>query len=236
MRRQAVLWAAVLLCSTLASLPAPGQDSEVDTTDFEGWSSMEIRYRIDNRWMISAEEQLRLKSNISEVDKYFTQLGLRYRSPHRITLDGAYRWIRRNDTQGKIQGYESQSRYHFSAEYGHKAGRFSLAGRVRFQSLEEDESDTDEESEDHLRFRGRVRYNVPDWKLDPTFDAEVYRAVGQEGESRFDKVRFTLGTDWELWGESEMGVYYRIERELGVDSPATSHIIGLGITYTLGRD
>jgi Protein of unknown function (DUF2490) len=235
--RQAILWVPVLVLGLLASHHAYGQGTTTDeTADLEGWASAELRYKFNKQWMFSAEEQLRLKNDISEVDKYFSQLGVRYNSPRGISLDGGYRWIRQNDTEGKIQGYESERRVHFSTSYGHKLGRFSLGYRVRYQSKQEVASTVSEDPDRHLRFRTRVRYNVPNWKPDPVFAAELYRSVGGAADNEFDKMRLTLGTAWDAWGESKMGVFYRVERELGADEPQTTHILGWKLSYTLARD
>ena len=185
MSRQAVLWVAVLVLGLPAVDQARGQDSATDdTTDLEGWSSVELRCKPNKRWVFSAEEQLRLKNDISEVDQYFTQLAVRYNVPWGFSLDGGYRWIRQNDTQGKIQGYESERRYHYSASCGHKIGRLSLSYRVRYQNREEVDAADSEEPDRHLRFRTRVRYNVQDWQLDPALAVELYRSVGGEEDFR----------------------------------------------------
>ena len=237
MSRQVILWIAVLGLGLLASLQAHGQDSATaETADLEGWTSVEFKYKFNKQWMVSAEEQLRLKNDISEVDRHFSQFGVRFDAPRGISLDGGLRFIRRNDTQGKIQGFESERRYHLSASYRHKPGRFSLGYRVRYQTKGDIESDGYTETDRYIRFRARARYNFRNWKLDPVLATELYRPLDKVGDSDFDKLRFTLGTDWDVWGGGEMGVFYRVEEELGVEFPQTTHIFGLSFTYILARN
>ncbi len=233
----AILKIAVLILGMLVSSSALGQNlTPTDSADFAAWMSAELKYKVNKQWMLSAEEQLRLKSDVSEVDKHFSEFGLRYNAPRGFSLDGGFRWIRRNDTQGKIQGYESQRRYHFSVNSKYKLGRFSLGYRMRYQSKEDVESVDAEEPDQHLRFRAQIRYNVPNWRLDPTLSAELYRSIGAAVDAEFDKVRYTLGTDWKAWDNGKMGTFYRLEKELGVESPETTHIIGLKISHTLGKN
>lgn len=236
MSRQATLWVVVLALVLFAGNQALGQDSVAETTDLEGWTSAELKFKVNKQWMFSVEEQLRMQNDVSEVDKHFTQLGFRYKTPRDLSFSGGYRWIRQNDTQGKIQGYESERRYQLAASYGHKLGRFSLGYRVQYQNKEEVGSEDPDNAVRHFRFRTRVRYNVRDWSLDPVFAAELYRSVGDDTESEFDKIRLTLGTDWGTWDGGEMGVFYRLEKELGVDSPQTTHILGLKFAHTLEWD
>jgi Protein of unknown function (DUF2490) len=235
--RLAIQWVAVLVLGLLAGRQAHGQDSAtVDTSDLEGWTSVELEYEHNEQWMFSAEEQLRLKSDVSEVDRHFSQLGVRFDAPRGLSLDGGIRFIRRNDTRGNIQGYESERRYHVSASYKHKPGRFSLSTRVRYQTKGDMESDGFTETDRHLRLRARARYNVRNWKLDPDVAAELYRPLGSDAGSEFDKLRLTLGSDLDVWSLGELSMFYRMERELGVDVPWTTHIIGLKFTYVLKRD
>lgn len=234
MNRQATLGLVFMLMTAITSSPVQTQDE--DTSDLESWTSLELRYRFNKPWMFSTEEQLRLKESLSEIDKYFTQVAVRYKAPGGISFDGGYRWIQKNDTEGKIQGYESQLRYHLSTAFGHKLGRFSLDYRVRYQNKEERDAVVAMDPEEHLRFRVRAHYNIPKWKLDPVFSAELFRSLGPADEAQFDKLRLTLGTEWDTWDGGEMGLFYRLERELGVDSPQTTHIIGLRLSHTLMRD
>jgi len=235
--RQKILWIAVMvLCVTTAQFSF-GQDAESgDYSDLEGWTAAELKYKVSKKWMLAAEGQLRVKDDMSVVDQYFAQFGVKFAVQKDISLDGGLRFIRQNDTQGKIQGYESERRHHLSGSYGPKLGRFSLGFRVRYQTKGDAGPDGYQETDRYFRFRAKVRYNIRNWKFDPNFAAELYHPVDSEFESDFDKVRFTLGTDWEAWTEGEIGMFYRYEKELGVELPRTTHIIGLRFAHTLGRN
>ena len=97
------------------------------------------------------------------------------------------------------------------------------------------ESDGFTETDRHLRLRAQAGYNVRNWKLDPELSAELYRPLGSFSDSNteFDKARLTLGTDLDVWNLGELGVFYRLEKELGVESPKTSNIIGMKFSYDL---
>ena len=45
-------------------------------TDFETWSSINVEVKLHKKLNLELEEQLRLKENSSEIDQYFTQIGL----------------------------------------------------------------------------------------------------------------------------------------------------------------
>lgn len=235
MKRGRILWIAILISSVSTVPLAYGQDAEaVDKSDLQGWSSAELKYKVSKRWTLSGEGQLRLKDDMSLVDQYFGEFAAKYRLMSDVSLDGGLRFIRQNDTEGKIQGYESERQHHLSASFRPEAGRFSLDFRLRYQTKGDVTDAGYEETDRHLRFRARVRYNIRDWDLDPDFAVELWQPVGRNVDSGFDKIRFTLGTDWKAWKGGEIGTFYRLERELGVDRPETTHILGLSFTHTLG--
>ena len=77
-----------------------------DSKNLNLWSSVEIEYKLNKKWSFELSEQLRLKENISLVDEYFTELQTEYSVNKNFSLAGGLRFIRQNDTEGNIQGYE----------------------------------------------------------------------------------------------------------------------------------
>ena len=80
-----------------------------------------------------ARNKIRMKDDISVVDKYFSQMGsdsipVGSVARRRTSVHSPERY------QGKIQGYESERRHHLSASYRPKPDRFSLGYRVRYQT------------------------------------------------------------------------------------------------------
>lgn len=236
MNVRALPWAALVALYILAAPLAHAQAAESeDRSDLESWTSAELKYRAGRHWTLAGEGQLRLKNDMREVDQYFGQFAVKFRAMSTVALDGGLRFIRQNDTEGKIQGYESERRHHLSASYLPRVGRFSLGFRVRFQTKGDVTDAGYEETDRYLRFRTRIRYNIRNWKFDPDFAAELYRPVDRDGVSGYDKMRLTLGTSWGAWDDGDIGMFYRYEKELNVDNPRTFHIIGLKLTHTLGK-
>ncbi len=81
-------------------------------SDFESWSSIGVEYKT-SRWDFALEEQLRLRNNSSIIDEYFTQLEAGYELFNNFDLRAGMRFIRNNDTKGKIRGYENHLRLQF---------------------------------------------------------------------------------------------------------------------------
>jgi long-subunit fatty acid transport protein len=203
-----------------------------DTKDLENWSSIRLKYKLNKKWSFELEEQLRLDEDISEVSGYFTQLSTEYTLMKNFKIGGALRFVRINDNEGKIQGYENHLRFHFDASYKHKINDVSLKYRLRYQNRYE--LAVDDYANQKLRLKVGIEYNIKNWKLDPKFSAEIFNQIGQEEENNgLKKYRLTLGTDYNLKNIGTIGLFYRIEQELNETIPKTINIIGLKYTYTI---
>ncbi|WP_372756623.1 DUF2490 domain-containing protein [Mariniflexile sp.] len=206
-----------------------------DSKNLNAWTTIEIEYKLNKKWSFSLAEQLRLKENLSLVDKYFTELQAEYSFNKNFSLAGGARFSRQNDTEGNIQGYENHFRFQFDAKYKHKINNFKLDYRLRYQN-KDDMSVSIEDGDyanQHIRFKTDVEYNIKNWKLDPQFSAEIFNHFEKGEENGFNKYRLTFGTDYDMKDYGKINVFYRFEKELNVDLPETTKIIGLSYKYTI---
>jgi hypothetical protein len=204
-----------------------------ENRDFESWSSVALDYTPHKKWTLGLEGELRLNNNSSEVDQYFTQLSVDYKIFANFELGGGLRYIRNNDTQGKIQGYENHFRFHLDLSYRHRIGPLELRYRVRYQNRNElgvSPSEGDYANQ-HVRFKTTLIYKIKNWKLDPVFSAELFRHFEEGRETRFDKYRLTLGSGYRIKKLGKISLFYRIERTLNAFYPKTTNILMVKYTY-----
>ncbi len=201
-----------------------------DTDDLEGWTAFNLKYKLNKKWSFDIEGQLRLKEDISEIDKYFGEFNAAYSISKGFKLGGGVRYIKENDNVGNVQGYEDHFRFHLDASYKHKINDFSLKYRLRYQN--KNELGVDDYDNQHFRFKTSVEYNFKNWKLDPEISAEIYNHLEKGEENGFDKYRLTFGTEYNLKELGAIGIFYRVEKELNVSIPETTNIIGLKYSYT----
>ena len=212
--------------------------TNVLVSDFEGWAKAGVNVKLNKNWSFGLEEQLRLKSNASEVDAFFTELNARYKFETGLSLGAGFRFIRENDNEGKIQGYESHMRYNFDIGFKHSLDRLKLGYRVRFQSKNEIGSTIDplDVASNHLRLKAGGEYNIKNWKFDPKLSFELFHHMEEGEENGLSKFRATIGTSYDLKKYGDIGLFYRLERELNptyVDYPKTTYIVGLSYVYTI---
>lgn len=211
--------------------------AQTGSDDMETWTSVRLRYKASKKWSFELQEQFRLKENSSVTDQYFTQLTSKYKLTKKLALSLGLRYIKRNDNQGKIQGFEDYFRYHFDLSFKHSLGRFAFNHRLRYQNknelgVSEEEGDF---AEKNVRLKTAVTYNVRKWKLDPKLSAEIFNKSHEGGTNGFSKYRVTFGTSYDLKKAGEIDLYYRMEKELNTSLPKKVDILGFNYTYTLNN-
>ena len=204
-------------------------------SDLEVWTSVGLKYKIDKKWSVNYEEQLRLRDDASNVDIYFSELGFNYKINKHVDFGLAGRFIRENDDKGKIQGYENHFRWHADVTYEHEVNKFDLSYRILYHSKDElgVPSNVVDMQKNTVRFKFGADYKFKNWKLDPEFSSEIFNRV--RPSDGFEKIRFTLGTTYKTKNMGDFSAFYRLEKELTDQSPKTTNIAGLKYRYTIKR-
>jgi hypothetical protein len=83
-----VIFVAIIL---LPFLHVSAQETKV-VKDLRLWTGVKIQKTFAKDWTISLEEEIRFKNNISEINNFFTEVGLRYRINKDFALGGGFRY------------------------------------------------------------------------------------------------------------------------------------------------
>lgn len=206
------------------------QDTIV-THDLELWPSVKLEKAWDNGLAVSLEQEFRLGHNVSEVNKYFTQVGVEYEVNKYVAIGGAYRFIKNRNNDDV---FEKQHRLFADLSLSYKFGKLGIGYRLRYQNQDDSfiaSSDGDTPQGD-IRNRIKLKYKIKKLNLTPFIGAELYRAY-EKGESAFfSKVRYTIGTGYDFEKAGKINLFYRIQKELNVEEPKTRYILGLGYSYS----
>ncbi|MEP2024557.1 MAG: DUF2490 domain-containing protein [Reichenbachiella sp.] len=222
----------------MMSLPMFGMAQSgdyVEVQDFESWTSLALKYKLDKKWTFGLQEQIRLDNNSSEIKSFLTQFTTDYKLSKKFEVGLGLRLINKNDNKGNKQGYEHYFRYHFDASYKHKLDRFSFKYRVRYQDRSElsVHSSNEGDPEKYVRFKATADYNIKNWKLDPEISGEIFNPLDGETYDGLSGYRLTVGTNYKIKKLGKIGVSYRLEKELNTTHPKTTNILRLKYTYTL---
>ncbi len=209
----------------------------VETRDLELWSSAKAKYKTENKWEFGLSQHFRFRNDASITDQYFTELELKYEGWDNWRIGGGYRFIRDNDLNGEIKGFENHGRIHLNLSYKHEVNRWDLAYRFRYQSKNEFSISKEEGDfpNRNLRFKAAAGYNIKKWKLDPKFSAEIFRHYEHGEQNGFNKFRLTAGTEYRIKKVGELQFFYRMEKELNSSYPKTTNILGFAFTYTFKK-
>lgn len=219
----------------LLTIHAKGQDGTyIEVRDLETWSAAGVKLKLNKDWEFGLSEQLRLKTNSSIVSSYFTEVDATYGGWGNWEVGAGLRFIRDNDTEGDVQGYENHLRFNMDLGYKHKVERLKLSYRFRYQNKNELGFSASEGDylNHHVRFKLGLDYNIKDWKLDPKVSTELFRHFETGEINGFDKFRVTIGTNYKVKKVGTFKAFYRMERELNATYPKTTNIIGVAYAYT----
>ncbi|MDX2362595.1 MAG: DUF2490 domain-containing protein [Crocinitomicaceae bacterium] len=211
-----------VLIALLMSSFVNAQDSLV-TSDFEAWAGITLQKSFfDKKLDLSLTQEFRFDDNSSHLDKFFTQLAGKYEIIDGLSIGLGYRYIRnRRNSEDR-----NEQRFHADVSYKHKVDRLTLNYRFRFQNRNELGRNKSEGSfaSNKYRLRIKAKYNIKNWKFDPYISIEgffgqernsldyVESVVDFENISGFEKLRYTIGTNYKVAKFLDIGIYYRIEQ------------------------
>ena len=217
----------------LLNLSFAQSQTEVTVRDFETWSTVGASKKFENMLSLDLEQSLRLYSNSSMIDRYFTNLSATGTFNKYFSIGLGIRYIR--DKSKSNNNYDNDIRYNGDLNFKHTANRFKFKYRLRFQAKNElgfSRSDGDF-STNTLRLKTEVKYNIRNWKFGPEVSGEIFRESGRYILSSFNKFRFTIGTKYKINDLMDFKPFYRFEREIGVAYPLSTNVVGFKFVFNL---
>ena len=230
-----IIYTGLIAFLILCAFRSSAQGTLLTVRDFETWSSFALKYKHTKKLTFGLEQQLRLNNNSSLWRDNFTELTMQIKANKNLRFGIEYRYLRRNDTEGKIQGTKTYNRFALNSVYKKKINRFNLSGRVQYQFRNQfgENMSINTDPDQKIRFKVGTGYNIKKWKLDPEASLEFFKPLFTD--SPFEKWRLTIGTEREFKKIGTFNIFYRVEKELNVTYPFTTHIAGINYTYTFKR-
>jgi len=211
--------------------------AQSNNKDFESWNTLAFQFKPLDKISLALEQQARFQENGSKLEQYFTQFEANYECFKNFQIGSEFRYITKNDTKGKQQGYKYRFRYQINLLYKQKIKALTLKYKLAYQNRNElglslDQGDI---AKENIRFKVGLAYNIKKWYLDPKVSAEIFNTIGSDDPTTegFSKYRFTIGTSYKIKKIGEISFFYRFEKEINVDLPLSSDILGLKFAYVL---
>ena len=171
--------------------------------------------------------------------------------PKHINVDDAY-WTARHRATASLTGSVKWGRFKFSLreryQFTHRMRSYCdrtrwyydpyhvIAGTPEYYIDEDPESDdysymTDEKkskSDHKLRSRLAVSYDIKKCPFEPFAEVEVYNEL--DNAFAYDKIRYTVGTEYKINKGHKLKLYYRYQDYADIDE-VSGHVLGIGYAF-----
>ena len=160
--------------------------------------------------------------------------------PKHMNVDAPY-WTARHRATASLTGSVKWNRFKFSLRerYQYTYRLAAQCDRTRYYyfapfeqwDMENPEQMVDDKAakSDHkLRSRLSVSYDIKKCPFEPYAEVEVYNEL--DNAFAFDKVRYTVGTEYKINKEHKLKVFYRYQDYADYDEVGV-HVLGLGYAF-----
>lgn len=206
-------------------------------TDFKNWVSVDLKKNL-NKWDFTAEVELREDSFFRQMERLSLQLEGMYEISKIFSTGVSYMVMDFYDE--KYNDHQLRHRFQLIASAKADAGRFGFSLREKGEITAKDESDridSDGEVDTYRinpdytwRNRIKVEYDVEGIALIPFISLETFYLLNDPDGNRFEKLRYTLGLEYDLNKHNRINLFGHFNKEL-LDGEPDSYVAGLGYTH-----
>lgn len=233
----------LLLCVT--------ENARAQSDDFSIWTSAEVKKKLFPGFDASLEGEFRTRDGLQTIERWSGSAGVSYK---------VFRWLKASAGYTFINYYhpmETTKKGNYIPEYWQAKHRInlSLTGKVDWQrftfSLRErwqytyrpsqsvaklDGDDGSAKNDEYisgkgknvLRSRIQIEYNIRKCAFTPYTSCELSHSLNDN--AAFEKLRWTLGTEWKLSKKHSLEFYYLYQNKAD-DDEANGHVVGAGYSF-----
>lgn len=199
------------------------------------WTTFNLEKKITSRTTGTFAHEIRLNENYTQLNQYFTNLGLEYRVTDFFKAGLIYRFTEKYQLQdGGIFSY--RHRLMLDLGFRFKAGKVIFLYRNRLQAQVRDihSGSTGNVPEWYLRGKLTLKYNLEKQYM-PYVSSELYFQITDPESpainNMFNTVRLSAGFDYKINKKNVIGLYYLFEKEFNIVRP--NNIFVTGLEYSL---
>lgn len=218
----------LILLGITAFMQVSGQETKV-VSDLQLWTGASIEKTWKKTWTLSLQEEIRFKHDISEINNYFTELGLRYRINKNFALEGGYRYTRDKKSDGS---YENLSRYNLDLRYRGRLDFITIDYRLRYQKEVEGFNLFDQSADYEKYVRNRIRIRYDDFqRIKPYVSAEIFQLFRPDYYGELEFIRVVGGIKYEAGKLGSIDLGFGFNREFEENDPAMIYQFKVRYTY-----
>ena len=194
------------------------------------WASVSVKHQVTRRLAVGISEQVRLYQNVSEVDQFFTDLGVDYDLLSSLKVSVSYRLTSKN----QLTYYQTRHRGYIDISYKKKFKPIALSFRQRLQSQVQAVNSSDYGKIPDWYTRSKLTMKIDlDKKYSPYLATEYYYVIDnlKEKDHVFDKARYEIGIDYDFNRRSSLNLFYLIQKDL-IENKTRDFVSGIGYSYS----
>lgn len=207
------IWLLMLLFGTVSSIYA-------QSDDFNTWTKFKVNHKIDSRFSVSGDLELRMKDDMNKLDRWGLTVGGVYHAYSFLNFGVGYETHLRDLGDSD---WNFRHRYHISAVASFRYQWLKVSLRERFQQTF-DRGD----SETRLRSRLKMAYAPAKGIVSPYFSIEIYQSLDDASFWRADRMRYRPGVEIDLAKRWSLDAFYCYQYA----SSKGRHIAGLEVVYS----
>lgn len=216
-----------ILCLLLTSGLLSAQETKV-VRDLRLWTGAAIE-KTWKDWSLTVNQEFRFKQNISEINNYLTEAGLRYRINKNFALEGGYRFTRDKKSD---ESYDNLTRYNLDLRFRGRLDFLTIDYRLRYQKEVEGFNLVDPKADYEKYVRNRIRFRYNDFiRIKPYISAELFQLFRPDFYSEFDYIRVIGGVRYEAGSVGTFNVGFGFNREFTSLEPAMIYQFKVNYTF-----
>lgn len=201
------------------------------TEDFNLWTSITIEKELVKNLEFGIELENRMRDNLNSRDETLADFGISY-SYKSFSAGFIYRVTNVDKVKG---GNVIGNRLTWQLGYDQDIKRFKLDLRARYQKHYEAlySSEDGYLSENFIRSRIKLRYNIKGIPLEPFVSYESFLRLNVVTPKLIEKERYSLGANYKINKDNTVGVTFHVQPEKNVPEPKLNYILALNYKLEL---
>lgn len=205
------------------------QETKV-VSDLHLWTGVALEKRFAKDWSVFIGEEFRFKHDITVLNNFFTETGLRYRINKNFALEGQYRVT---FDQNKDKSFDMLTRYALDLRYKGKIDMITIYYRLRYQKEVEGWNLVNPAIPYEKYVRNRISVRYTDFKrIKPYVSGEIFQLFEPNQNARFHYIRVMAGILYEFRKAGKVNLAWGFNRELNETQPATIYTLKINYTYS----
>lgn len=213
--------------------------SAQNSWDFGSWNTLNLNYHLNKKLSVLMTQEARFKSNLSQLNLFYTNIGVEYRSNEYFRNALVYRHIDKYINENNRFSFRHRIMWDMTMRYPvNEKLTVSYRHRLQIENRNIYSSAKGYLAEVYSRNKFAIKYNLSDrlsTDVSAEFRYQLHDPRNIESESTWHRNRFMAGLNYQASDALEWGAYYLLQNEFNVSLRENLSVIGLELNVDMNR-